>query len=164
MIQTNVYSKTEAHPIYTLDDWWQGFNSKNQYNLHFSDEIDKYEELQINKMAMTASKELYGFNMPLAVVAMHQKTPNIDLLIEYYHLIQCLQFIVIFSLRNVRPLSLFPSSKRAYFFKDLFSFLQFDSKESINLPTDPVLEELRYTFFNNILVNIVQTIPVIKLG
>ncbi|XP_046919263.1 rab3 GTPase activating protein [Dermatophagoides farinae] len=168
MIRTSASSETEALPLYTMDDWWNSFNSLQSYNTNYNEEFIKYD-LQTttgNKSKqpkqpslLNESSSLYSLNIPLAVMAMHQKMANIDLLIEYYHLAQCIQFIIIFSVRNVRPLSLFPSSIRAYFFKDLVSFLSIDTTNDGIILNDPEITEIRRKFLTNTITSIVQTIP-----
>lgn len=173
MIRTSASSETEALPLYTMDDWWNSFNSLQSYNTNYNEEFIKYD-LQTttgNKSKqpkqpslLNESSSLYSLNIPLAVMAMHQKMANIDLLIEYYHLAQCIQFIIIFSVRNVRPLSLFPSSIRAYFFKDLVSFLSIDTTNDGIILNDPEITEIRRKFLTNTITSIVQTIPSYRNG
>nr|XP_027197876.1 rab3 GTPase-activating protein non-catalytic subunit-like [Dermatophagoides pteronyssinus] len=150
MIRTSVSSETEALPLYTMNNWWNSFNSStnNNNNENFNEEFFRY-----NLQSSSST------TIPLAMMAIHQKIANIDLLIEYYHLAQCIQFIIIFSVRNVHPLSLFSSTIRAYFFKkDLVSFLSNNNNDGIQL-NDPVLMEKRKKFLTNTITSIVQTIP-----
>ncbi|OTF70091.1 hypothetical protein BLA29_007693, partial [Euroglyphus maynei] len=175
MIRTSASSETEALPLYTMDDWWNSFNSSPSYNTNYNEEFFRYnlpttttgnkvkqQQQQQPQQSLSNESSLYSLNIPLAVMAIHQKMANIDLLIEYYHLAQCIQFVIIFSVRNVRPLSLFPSSIRAYFFKDLVSFL--DNNNDGIILNDPVLMEIRRKFLMNTITSIVQTIPSYRSG
>ncbi|KPM07343.1 rab3 GTPase-activating protein non-catalytic subunit-like protein [Sarcoptes scabiei] len=150
MIRTSACSETDAVPLFTIDDWWQSFNS-----LSFNSSSIQTQNIQ--------SLSSWPSNAPLALIAMHQKTANIDLLIEYYHLSQCIQFAVIFSLRNVRPFALFSSTVRGYFFQEsLQSFIidQQENAKGVALSSDPVLYESRMKFLSNVIVGIIQTLPI----
>lgn len=156
MIRTSVSSETEALPLYTMNNWWNSFNSSNNNNNNNENFNEEYFRYNLQSSSTTT--------IPLAMMAIHQKIANIDLLIEYYHLAQCIQFIIIFSVRNVHPLSLFSSTIRAYFFKkDLVSFLSNNNNDGIQL-NDPVLMETRKKFLTNTITSIVQTIPSYRNG
>lgn len=172
LIKTSFSWETEPLPLYQLDDWWTHFNSSAQYGSHYVDVeppkttlFQTLEQHSLQNAKIQLNPEQFpSNNVPLAVMAMHQKVANTDLLVEYFHLALSVQFTVTFSLRNVRPLSLFSSSVRAYFFKDLFSFLRpsSSSSESSHVPVDPELCDIRNKFLFNVIRAIVQTLPVYR--
>lgn len=174
MIKTCFSSETEPLPLYALDEWWTHFNASAQYSSQFTGEVskvvtfpsfDKQQSLLPDGKIQLTSDIFATNNAPLAVMAMHQKVANVDLLVEHLHLAMSVQFIVTFSLKGARPLSLFSSSVQAYFFKDLLSFLHsssVNSSESPFIPADPVLCEARYKFLYNVITGIVQTLPVYR--
>ncbi|KAJ6225670.1 hypothetical protein RDWZM_004215 [Blomia tropicalis] len=170
MVRTSFSSETEPLPLYALDEWWCGFNSANHCSNNYSYEalsktiMPNYEQQTLMSSTSVQSKlstnELFSAHLPLAVIAVHQKMANLDLLIEYLHLALSIQFVVVYSVKNVRLFSLFSSSVRAFFFKDLHSFLTSNTSESVLVPSDPVLDDARYTFLFNVVTSIVQTLPV----
>ena len=179
MIKTSFSSETEPLPLYALDEWWTQFNASNQYSSYYLEEVASKSSFQnidqqslLSTTRMQLAPELFASNnVPLAVMAMHQKVANADLLVEYFHLAQSVQFMVVFSLKNAKPLSLFSSSIRAYLFKDLYNFIRPSSSNSSNDSTsqivpiaDPVLCEARYKFLHNVITSIVQTLPVYRDG
>lgn len=174
LIKTSFSWETEPLPLYQLDDWWTHFNSSAQYGSHYVDgeppKTTLFQTLEQhslrNAKAQLNSEQFLSNNVPLAVMAMHQKVANSDLLVEYFHLAMSVQFTVTFSLKNVHPLSLFSSSVRAFFFKDLFSFLRPSSSSSDSnlVQNDPELCDIRNKFLFNVIRAIVQTLPVYRNG
>ena len=161
MIQTCVLSESEPLTLYILDNWWGNFNTSHYSNNHYIEEnslsyFSTNNQLQqsfLSKSQFTNLDPLSHSKVPLVIRAMHQKVANELLLVQYLQLSAVLQFIIDFSMKGARPLSLFSSSVRAYFFKDLHSFLAPGSN------SDPVLSETRYKFINNAITSIVQTLP-----
>jgi len=173
MIRTSFPSETEPLPLYILDEWWCGFNASNQNYAHYDHEttLSKSHLQNFDQRSMlftvqprTLLNEQFSSNVPLALVAMNQKTANAELLVEYAHLAQSVRFTVVFSLKSVRPLSLFSSSVRAYFFKDLYTFFSNKLTDHSRVPSDPVLDEARSKFLFAVISAIVQTLPVYREG
>lgn len=172
MIRNSLSSDAEPLPLYATDDWWSGFNAPATAATVAGNNIATHsaasQGLDDGLMASVNG------NIPLATMAMHQKPPNIDLVVVYHHLALVVQFTIVFNLKRAYPLSLFPSTVRAYLFKDLYDFvsisgaLQSDrslitaSNEPVAI--DPILADGRLKFVFGVVSAIAQTLPVYTGG
>lgn len=164
MIDTSCSSETEPLPIYSIDDWWIGGDYATQYTSDFRNpNLELLSDLTTERGENRHFSQRY--HVPLAVAAIHQKAPIINLIIEYFQLAMIVQFVVMLNARSVQPLSLFPSPVRAYFFKDLYSFLPASGADSnASLPSDTELIESRTNFLSTVITTIVKTLPAHRNG
>ena len=165
MIETSYSCETEPLPIYSIDDWWCTNACQANCTIQHVSTIKQnhplYDQKSLSTTGGTYKQFSERFNVPLAVIAVHQKKPNMDLIVEYFHLSMVLQFIILFNMRGSRPLSLFSSSVRAYFFKDLYSFLHCDTNVVL---ADSELIDSRFKFICSVITAIVQTLPAHRNG
>lgn len=153
IIRTSFSSESEALPLYTNDDWWSGFNAPS--GSHAQAGVATYEPgtSQANALGHHGGSSK---NIPLATLAMHQRAANTSLMVEHFHLATCLQLTIVFSLKNVHPLSLFPSSVRMHLFRDLVSF----PTENKSQDREPELLQKRTKFVCDSVTGLVQSLPV----
>lgn len=178
MIRNSLSSDAEPLPLYATDDWWSGFNSPATASTVSGNNIAAPIDSSSGQGLDDGLMASVNGNIPLATLAMHQKPPNIDLVVVYHHLALVVQFTIVFNLKRAYPLSLFPSTIRAYLFKDLYDFVSTSGNNSQTLQSDhslittsnepvavdPILAEGRLKFIFGVVSAIAQTLPVYTGG
>lgn len=84
------HAESESAPVFPLDEWWKN-----------------------------CSKEHMSSRTPLIILASTVKSSNSLAVLATWHLAQILLLMATFSMKNVKPLSLFMPSVRKLFFKEL---------------------------------------------
>ncbi|CAH1792513.1 unnamed protein product [Owenia fusiformis] len=91
---------------------------------------------------------------PLAELAVDQRETNYGLLLHHFHLTVVLNAILEFTMKSVKPISLFDAKGKAAFFKELHSHPLLPTART----TDSSVRDIRKQFMKRVIANAVQTL------